>query len=305
MAVELALDVGPGEIGDGAGLVDGLVAVGELGRPLEEPDGDDHPEEAATDQLHDHAGHLLVVDDRHAPHPVRHVVGRVDRPLGEGEPPGRDGRDDRRHEQVEHLARVRDAQLRQRPDHRHPQHERREHQNRVQHVVRHTVLDRQVHHARCVREQQEAVEHQRGGDGFGEEVEHPLDPAAAEHHAGEPLGRRQQHHGRHQVGEHHVLRHVHREQVVLADVVHGPVGGQPQEHQPQTEPPDLLPADRRRACGDHLGTDHAQGVDGEHGDTPHQHPDLRVRLPPPEVGSGGEHGHGISLRSSRTRTPSR
>ena len=53
-------------------------------------------QEAAADQLHDHARHLLVVGDREPEHAVGNVVSRVDRPARERQPSGGHGRDDRR-----------------------------------------------------------------------------------------------------------------------------------------------------------------------------------------------------------------
>src|SRR4029434_6379076 len=60
VAVELALDVGPGELVGRPGLVDGLVGVAELVGPLEEAERDDQPEDAAADRLHDAPGATTV-----------------------------------------------------------------------------------------------------------------------------------------------------------------------------------------------------------------------------------------------------
>ena len=103
--------------------------------PAEEDDRDEHPQVGAAHQLHDQAGDLLVARDRDAPQPVGDVVDGVDRALGEGQPGAGHRRDDRHDEQVDHLRGRRDAQLGERPAHRHPEQERGRDHERVHAVV--------------------------------------------------------------------------------------------------------------------------------------------------------------------------
>ena len=122
-----------------------------------------------------------------------------------------------------------------------------------------------------------------------------------DHEPGEPLGGGHEEERRHRERDQQVLHHVHGVQVLLADVVHRPVGRHPQQGDGREEPALLAPRDRRGPRGDDLRRDHAHAVAADEHDPEDEGPHLGVRLPSPRVGAGGEH-HRRPTRTGRRST---
>ena len=287
--VELALDGVPREdvaFGDrNAGPLGLHVPAG----PLEEQHEDQAPDVEGLTQLHHHAGDLLVGDRVDAPQMEPGVVRAVHRLLGEDQPRRRDGRDDRLQEQVEHLARQRQPHLGQRSAHRHPHEQRGRHDQHVQREVQRRGLHRRVHRRRPVHEHERGVEQHGRGHGPAQPP-HDVsgEPTVADDQARQPRRRRQQEQRRHDHGEQQVLRHVHRVQVALADVVHGPVGGEPQHDEPAHEPELLATGHDRRTVAHDLRSDDPGCVHRQADDPRDQQPHLGVGVEPPRI-DGGDH----------------
>ena len=156
-------------------------------------------------------------------------------------------------------------------------------QRGVHAVVEQSVRRRTVHDHLPVRQEGEAVEGDGGRDRPSQAVHDGVDPSAPDHEAREPLGGGEQHHWGHHEGDDDVLRHVHEVEVLLADVVHRPVGRPPQQHDAEREPAPLRPGDRWRPGRHDLRSDHPSGVGVQRHEPHDEHPNLRMRNKPPKV----------------------
>ena len=80
-----------------------------------------------------------------------------------------------------------------------------------------------------------------------------------------------------------MLEHVHRVEVLLADVVDRPVAGQPQHQHRPGEGDDVAPGDDLLAGGDGVRPDDADHVDVGGGQPGDEQPDVDVRLEPERI----------------------
>ena len=104
------------------------------------------------------------------------------------------------------------------------------------------------------------VEQDARHDRLAEPAQHGVRPAVADDHPQQPRRRGQQGQRRQEVAQHHVLEHVDRVQVVLADVVDRPVAGRPQQGHRAGEAPHVAPGHDRLADADGVGSDEADHV---------------------------------------------
>ena len=127
-----------------------------------------------------------------------------------------------------------------------------------------------------------------------------VDSSITNEQAEQPFRSCQQSQRRNDVRENHVLHHVHGVQVLLRQVMHGPVTGQPQQRNHDNES-DLLSSTDDLAFRCNLGAKHAHGVHECRDETDDQYPHFWVELVPPGVRvccgfySGEEHRRPNSL----------
>ena len=207
-----------------------LLALGE--HPHEQRDHHEHERERLLDH-HDHAADVLVLDRVEAPDAGRLLVVGVERGRAPGqvEPerrqPGLRGGDVAERLEPRHAAAHRDG-LDERPPERHPGRE----EGGVLQQVDERVLGRRVVERRHV---PEVHDRQPDGDArgrVGERAErplHPHQPARGGPH--DRAGEAQEDQERRDVAQQHVLDHVRREEVVLAEAVdRGDERGEQREH---------------------------------------------------------------------------
>ena len=127
-------------------------------------------------------------------------------------------------------------------------------------VVQRTVLDRCVHDAGNVRDHHRQVEDHAGRDRLAQPPHRAVQPAVADQRPQQPRRRGEQRQRRQEVAEHHVLQHVRRVQVLLADVVDRPVARRPQQQHRGAEAAPLATAHRRLAERHRVRADHPHHV---------------------------------------------
>ena len=252
----------------------------------EEADGDDRPEVETTDDLHDRTRGLLVFDRGDTPQCIVGLVRLVDDTLGEGQPAGRHRGNDRHEEEVEHLPGLTHLEFLERADDREPHEQRRREHQQVDRVVERAVVRRQIHHSTPVGEDLQRIEDGACNDRLGEHPQNPLGRAVVENdEAGQPRRHRQQEQRRDDEADQQVLQHVNEVQVLLGDVVHRPVGGEPQHGHTDDEEPLLVDRGDRLPCRHHEWSDVPDRIDPQADDRSHQQPHFRVELVVPRARS--------------------
>ena len=217
----------------------------------------------------------------------------VHRALGKCEPTGGNRGHDALQEQVAHPCGPTDVQFFERTKHRHPHQQCRHHEQKVNRVVQHADLSRGVHHPRDVSDHHSEIE-QHACDHWLRHKPHKLVAAPVAHNEPQqPLGHREQRQRWQEVGQDHVLQHVHRIEVLLADVVHGPIAGAPQHDHGEHKQP-LLPSGDDDASGPYgARPNDTHRIDPCSNEKCDQRPDFKVKLKGPRIGGDIECGQHI------------
>ncbi len=223
------------------------------------------------------------------------IVRVVQSAAGEGQEAGRNRRHDRHQEEVHHLAGQARLDLLDRADDGCPHPDRGEQHGGVHRVVERSIVDGQVHNEGEMGDDLDEVEREPGYHGMREPLHPDSGPPSRSHdQPGQPLGDRAQQKRGHDHRVDHVLDHVHRVEVLLGDVVHGPVRRHPYG-QDRSDVTDGIAAAVEELTGpDRRGADHPHRVPAQDQGSENEHPDLRMGLEAPEVGVGGE-AHPFSL----------